>query len=439
MSLGISAISNGYDRGTVLQPLVSRDNRQENMVIVHTPSGKTIALTKEEYIRLLIEMNRRQNSTPENKKPYELGPEKNGHRIIDSDNVSNPKAPGSSEATTRDTAPSKIEEYKENIDSPNGKIDDFRQGKRGDCYLLSTIESIKGTADGQAILSKNIKQNKDGSITVTLPGAVAVKNHYKEMGYEDKCAITGQYTITQAALEKAKSMAGKSYAYGDIEVIAYELAMEALRAEINQTNKAIGIKSERFIAGQIGPMSENDTLAGGFTYDAVYLLTGQKSDLYEAGKEKRANAKLYRPGEFGYVGEHKKGYALGKAKGIVEIEHYYNKESDLQRMLDKYKGHEDEFTITVGVIVAQNGPDGSTKAGGGHALSVYKITDEYVEVINPWDTTKHERIPRGEFEKMAVRLNVAPVSKEHFDDFYVINGIDKKRNKIIDFFRNLFG
>lgn len=278
--------------------------------------------------------------------------------------------------------------------------------------------------------TKNVKENGDGSFTVTLPGAVAARNHYIEQGYEDKCAITGQYTITKSAIEKAQSFSGKSYAYGDLEVIALELAMEAFRAEVLQTNKALGQKSQKYIAGQFGPMSESDTLNGGQMYDAVYLLTGQKSDYYEAKKSKRKNAKLYVPGEYGYVNQtvdtSKKKRLGASQKGIVEVNHVYNKESDLQKMLDKYKGKEGDYSITVGVIVAKNGPDGSTKAGGGHALTVSKITDDYVEVVNPWDTTKKERIPRGDFEQMAVGLNVAPMSKKHVDKFYQDNGLENK-------------
>ena len=99
-------------------------------------------------------------------------------------------------------------------------------------------------------------------------------------------------------------------------------------------------------------------------------------------------------------------------------------------MLDKYKGKEDEFSITVGVIVAKNGPDGSTKAGGGHALTVTKITDEYVEVTNPWDTSKKERIPRGDFEQMAVNFNVAKISKKQVDKYFEKNGIEQNPERL---------
>ena len=76
-------------------------------------------------------------------------------------------------------------------------------------------------------------------------------------------------------------------------------------------------------------------------------------------------------------------------------------------MLDLYKGKEDKFAITVGVLCGEKAPDGVTKIGGGHALSVSKITDDYVEVVNPWNTTKKERIPRGIFEQMATKFSVA--------------------------------
>ena len=417
-----------------------------DLIFVKRPDGKVLIMKKEDYIRYVIEHNIRikPNRTP-SKEPYELGPERNGVRIVDTDNVSNPIHRGTSAPSRNSCSPEKIQEYENNITDANGNIDDFKQGKRGDCYLLAAIKSIINTEDGQDILRKNIQENSNGSYTVTLPGAIAARNHYIESGYEDKCAITGKYTITASAIEKAKHMSGKSYAYGDLEVILFELAMEAFRAEVLQTNKALGQKSEKYIAGQIGPMSESDTLSGGMMYDAVFLLTGQKSDLYQAPRAKRKHAKLYTPGEYGYVGQVKnqKGTKLGKSNnGIVEVNHIYNKDSDLQRMLDKYKGKESNYSITVGVIVAKNGPDGSTKAGGGHALTVTKITDEYVEVVNPWDTTKPERIPRGDFEAMAVSFNVAPVSEKHYDQFTNDNKIQPQntynQNPLMNFINLLF-
>lgn len=391
----------------------------QDYVYVKRQDGTYAVMTKEQYMKYLIEqeIRKRYPQNPSSKpvrEPYELGEQQGAIRIIDVNSVSEPIHSGSSAPKDNQCSPDKIQQYKDNIEIDNDIIDDFRQGNRGDCYLLATLDSIRRTQDGQDILKDNVSQNSDGSYTVTLPGAINARNHYINQGDGDKCAITGTYTITAEAIEKAKSMSGKSYAYGDFNVILYELAMEAFRAEVVATNNALGQKSEKYIAGQYGPMNDKDTLSGGQMYDAVYILTGQKSDVYEAPMSKRKHAKLYIQGQYGYVSADgtKKYLSKSKDKGIVEVNNVYDKESDLQKMLDKYKGHEDEFSITVGVIVGRNGPDGSTKAGGGHALTVKKITDNYVEIVNPWDSTKVERIPRGDFEQMAVQLNVAPMSKD---------------------------
>ena len=59
-----------------------------------------------------------------------------------------------------------------NLENPDGMFTSSSQGKRGDCYLLAEINAIRNSAHGQEILRKNVKANADGSITVTLPGAV---------------------------------------------------------------------------------------------------------------------------------------------------------------------------------------------------------------------------------------------------------------------------
>lgn len=418
-SLGaIGSYGSNYYSGIVSNKKPSSRPPQD-YVYVKKQDGTYTVMTKEQYLRYLIELEIRrrypETKSKVNLEPYNLGEQQGATRIIDVDSVSEPQHPGSSAPKGNQCSPERIQEYRDNIETDNDIIDDFRQGKRGDCYLLATLDSIRRTKDGQDILKENVSQNSDGSYTVTLPGAINARNHYVNQGDGDKCAITGTYTITADAIEKAKSLSGKSYAYGDFNVILYELAMEAFRAEVVATNNALGQKSRKYIAGQYGPVSDKDTLSGGQMYDAVYILTGQKSDVYEAPMSKRKHAKLYIQGQYGYVTDGKGGVKyLCKSKdgGIVEVNNIYDKDSDLQKMLDKYKGHEDEFSITVGVIVGRNGPDGSTKAGGGHALTVKKITDSYVEIVNPWDSTKVERIPRGDFEQMAVQFNVAPMSKD---------------------------
>ena len=345
------------------------------------------------------------------KSDYILGELKNDIRIIDVNSVTNALNPGSS--VWQPCSQNQRTDFNNNSLHINEEFDNFRQGKRGDCYLLSSIYSLNQTQNGPKLLKKNIEYNKDGSVTITLPGAIIAKKGYEEEGNGNRCSITGKYTITKEALDKAKRLSGKSYAYGDIEVVIFELAMESYRAEVMRTNKALNQKPELYIPGQMCGRKSDDPLSGGQMYDAIYILTGKKSEIYVAPKTKKV--KPYIQGEYGFVGQQKNTKYLKKSaliksrKDEKEVTNVYNKESDLQKMLDKYAGKEKEYSITAGVVNGQKAPDGTTKIGGGHAIVVTKITDVFVEVVNPWDTTKKECIPRADFEKMAINLSVAKI------------------------------
>ena len=431
-SIGTFGTFNNVYSKTAQNPYVL--DEKPAIIVRDSETEKTQKMTYEQYVRYMQDRFVKNQPQPI-KDSYDLGPAKNGVRTIDVDNITVSTKSGSSAPKDYNKRPEKYENYRNNIAEDNGVIDDFAQGKRGDCYLLASIEAIKNTKDGQAILQKNVQANPDGSYTITLPGAVVARNHYIEMGEEDKCAITGRYTITKAAIEKAKEQSGKAYAFGDVNVILFELAMEAFRAEVAQTNNALGQRSRDYIAGQYGPSFIGDSLSGGQMYDAIFMLTGQKSDVYDGGRKKKETCKLYTPGEYGYVGETPKKLSkgrVGKSADVIEVNHVYNKDSELQKLLDRYAGKEDQFCITVGFIVAKNGPDGSTKAGGGHALTVAKITDQYVEVVNPWNTARKERIPRGDFEKMACHLTVTEMNKDNIDKYYE-EKVDKKQEN-----KNLF-
>ncbi len=373
-------------------------------------------------------------------KPYILGQQNGGVRIVDTQSVADSLATGNVRPDRFSCSRMQLEQYESNLAAANGRIDDFKQALRGDCYFLAAVKSLALSEDGQQLLAQNIKANSDGSYTISLPGAKVAKQWYNEKGFQNECLITGEYTITKSAIDKVKNYSGNSYAYGDFEVILLELAMEAFRAEVNQTIKNTGVATnDIYSVGQtIEGDSDADVLSSGHSFDAVYVLTGKKSDFYFDYKKQDNPLKLYRYGEYGYTGQ---GYNLCSVKSvdIGEIENHYNSDSDLQKMLDKCMGHEEEYAITFGVIVAEDGPDGTTKAGGGHALSVKKITKDYVEVINPWDTTKIERIPRGDFEMMAksftvTKLKPEPSLWERFTDW-----TSEVYDDVCDWFTDLFG
>ena len=357
----------------------------------------------------------RANKKDDKKYDFKIGERRGDTRIVDERAISSRQKKVLSGSEYRAFINSRLntnQNSNPNLEAPDGMFTSSSQGKRGDCYLLAEINAIRNSKHGQEILRKNVKANPDGSITVTLPGAIMLKNKYQGPG----CEITGTYRITREALDKARSLAGISYSSGDIEVIAIEIAMENFRAELLQTKKNLNLSGGRLTAeGQ--DIAEDDILSGGHSYDAGFLLTGQKSEAYQRPRSagEQLNLRPYKDGEYGYITreEMERGVKASTTSSMLsaksptsEISHFTDKEQDIDRMLDKYAGHEKDYAITFSVRVAKAGPDGKTLAGGGHALTIVKITGDTVYAVNPWHPDKIEPIPRRDFIKMCKGLTV---------------------------------
>jgi len=347
---------------------------------------------------------------------FSLGPREGNVRIVGIDSVSSNVSRllisilGNSPVANNNTHPS----TGRRVSSSDGVVGSSMQGTRGDCFYLAEINALRNTKDGQKILNNNIRRNNDGSITVTLPGAVKIRQGYAAKGL--KCEVTGTYVITAEALAKAEKQAGKSFSKNDMDTICLEIALENYRAEMVKTNKINGNKetSGNYTAeGAVSHVSSTDLLYGGQTYDAGFILTGNKSDVYYNGK-KYNNVQRYTDGQYGYVTRDQMlkqtQISAGiRTKGISEINYLGKEEKDLNNMLRKYEGHEGEYAITCSVRIKKKGSDGVTPQDAGHALSVVKITADTVYVANPWHPDKIEPIPRNDFTKMAYSMSAMEV------------------------------
>jgi len=371
---------------------------------------------------------------------FELGKRHNNTRIIGTDSISTCQT--SPNYYTPDTGSFTMDL----------KFDTSEQKGRGNCYFMAALNSIKNTPKGYKTLQNNIKINSNGSVTVRLPGAIAIRKAYEKAG--KKCEVTGIYTITPEALEKAAHNAGSSYSKGDLDIIVYEIAMENYRAEMVKTqdfNLTIG-QDRHSAERKVNNLSSHDYLSSGQSYDAVFILTGEKSDIYEAKKSKMNNLTLYDDGQYGYLTEaqlnqttksSKSAAATDNAKtdksflpsismSTEEVNSSTSSEKEFHNMLDRYKGHEKEYALTVNVKVAKDGEDNVTKKGGGHALSIVKITNSTVYVSNPWHPDKIEPIPRQQFENMAYGFSATQITLKpkvsNIEINEILNKVKKKHN-----------
>lgn len=225
-----------------------------------------------------------------------------------------------------------------------------------------------------------------------------------------------------------------------MEVVAYELAMEAYGAEMSLTQDMHGRSQSITVAdGQrIGGQGNGDVLSGGYGYDAEFILTGQKSEVFACNNTIYAKVKPYKEGKYGYISRQEIARCTGadismyhqtKSVGVSEVSSYTKNERAIYNMLNKYQGQEGNYALTVGVRCAENGPDGTTRAGGGHELTVVKITDDTVYVANPWHPDKIEPIPRNEFVKMTTDMSAMPVNKPQNSQQMLLSGLLDYMNK----------
>ena len=96
----------------------------------------------------------------------------------------------------------------------DGVIGKTEQNSIGNCWLLSQITALKDTPEGAKALKEAIKQNQDGSVTVTLKGV------NKSYTFTPEQVCSGDYGDLT-----------KTYSSGDIDMKIFELAFAEWRKE----------------------------------------------------------------------------------------------------------------------------------------------------------------------------------------------------------------
>ena len=261
----------------------------------------------------------------------------------------------------------------------DGVISNFRQGRIGDCYLLAGLSALASTEDGAKILKDNMKRNKNGSYTITFPGAAMVNEDYKKEGKISY--IKNSYTITPQEVARAKK-SGK-YAKGDDDVIMYELAFEKYRKDVMRTNRANKLNPQKFESGQyIGGGTTASPLNGGYSADAMFILTGRKSTAFYGN---------YQTCEL---------ISVNTIKGINPIKQRIPSRL-VEKYLNKIMNNPERYAVVTSFQLERNG-----RRTGGHALQITRVTEDRVYLSNPWNSGKEICLTREEFMSSVTGLEI---------------------------------
>lgn len=211
-------------------------------------------------------------------------------------------------------------------------IGDFHQ--RGNiCYFLSVLYSVaKARPD---IIKDMIKQNQDGSYTVTFKGSP-----------------NNPITITQKEFESEDSMDYPKES--DVKLLAMACSRLKARNVVQENTGNVGTDYLFHLINAICK-KKNDFNSGGNPAGILELFTGIKSE-------------------------------------------QYCDEEDMSKFLDKALKH-----INLGGKVALTGDTYMKWSEASHSYAIKNIFNFrgkiFIELVNPWDTSKVERISKDEFLK----------------------------------------
>lgn len=307
----------------------------------------------------------------------------------------------------------------------DGNFEVSNQIGRGDCYFLSAINSLVQSEDGHKLLQQNLKIDKDADgnnvYTISFPGASKTREALlKAQGInvdESKIYFQDSYTITEAELKEAAKKAGIRYSAGDKDVLLLEVAFEKYRKDIYKTRQENNIPDNFSMQG-FGKfdkklVAQGDFLSSGKAADAMYAMTAIPSEVYSA----KNTPVCYIDSDLNmHITDENGNIIDGQAKAALSTQEEKDASAKLTKMLneleqDSADGKIDNFAVTVGIRVSSQEVNGHCIKGGGHALTVLKVTADTVTLSNPWNPDNPIVMSRKDFERAALSLTVTPINQ----------------------------
>ena len=319
-------------------------------------------------------------------------------------------------------------EVSHDFSTVNGEFEVANQVSRGDCYLLSAINSLSQAKDGQDILKQNLKIDTDSktgkkTYTISFPGAKELKQKLLSgtaaNGLQalpnDKVYIQDSYTITDDELKEAAKKAGSKYSVGDKDVLLIEVAYEKFRKDVYKTRTKNRI-SNKIIAPGFGTfdnkcLQKGDFLSGGLPSDATYLMTGKNSQIYY-NRNYEDLPTLYIDSDYQMHLTDNEGNIIDNSTSAIGV-----MDSRMRAILDNLEkdsidGKLDNFAASACFKVSSQEVNGQVIAGGGHALTITKVDKGNVYLANPWYPEQEIVMSKQDFAKSCSMLDSTPLKKE---------------------------
>ncbi len=243
-----------------------------------------------------------------------------------------------------------VDKQKQLQEKSDGEISTIRQGDRGDCWLLSSVYGI--SEENKELFKELIKVDENGNTTINLKGP------------------NKSYTITKEELDEA--IKTKTYAAGDRDIVAFEIAFERFRKENIEQNRITGANYMSMY--HLSGYSESDYLCGGIPRNAIETLTGKKV------------TSLVKTNEEGC-------YLQDNVVKLGRLD-----EKNVSKILDNSKNL---------VVVSLDDPD---PHGEAHAYTYKSQDEENIYLVNPYDTSKVEAIKKEEFYSKLLQIDYTDFS-----------------------------
>ncbi len=239
-------------------------------------------------------------------------------------------------------------EIKKSLDESDGKISDLRQGRIGDCWLISSLKGLSLTECGSKLIQNAIIKNEDGSYTVKFDG------------------IDAQYNIAQDEIIEARQ--SRCCSEGDIDGVIIELAMKKAREEHEPVMNAIR----------------------NFSYDINKLVKNRSGN--------------HSPLTYGSLSDTLK-YLSGA--DVITARNLPLLNSGINDFYEKFQSNP-ENTVAIAHFLNLNPFQGSLKSESGgfklvdfgeHTFCITEISDETITMVDPYDTALSLEMSKEEFEE----------------------------------------